>query len=244
MRPSLLLLLAVTLPVGAVQAQNPPVPPPPPVAPPAAPAALPPPGAVMTAAPVQLSGTVGRLLINPNGEIDSLLLRDGVQVPVPPPLSATLARALHPGDPVRVAGQRLGNLPVIAQAQVTTAAGDTLVSANPPPPAPPAAPPALLPLSATGTVERPLYGPMGDVTGVLLRDGTVLHLPRPAADQLQGLLQPGATVAAKGFGVQSPLGRAIQVTALGQRSGAEVPVPTPPAPPPPPVTPPVVAPAP
>lgn len=242
MRPSLLLLLAVTLPVGAVQAQNAPVPPPPPAAP--APGLPPPPATAMTTAPVQLSGTIGRLLINPNGDIDSLLLRDGTQVPVPPPLSPTLARALHPGDTVRVAGQRLGNLPIIAQARVSTAAGQTLVDANPPPPAPPAAPPALQPLSAAGTVERPLYGPMGEVTGALLRDGTVLHLPRPAADQLQGLLQPGAALAAKGFGVQSPLGRAIQVTALGQRSGAEVPVPTPPAPPPPPVTPPAAAPAP
>jgi len=226
MRRSLSSVLAMTLSLGSLHAQTAPSAPVPPPPPPAV-------GAV--AAPVQLSGMISRLLINPNGDVDGLLLQDGTQVPVPPPLSSTLLAALHVGDTVRVTGVRMGNLPLIAQAQVTGPSGAVIVGVNPPPPVPPGAAPALVPLIANGTVERPLYGPAGDVTGVLMRDGTVLRLPRPAADRMQAWLQPGAALSARGFGVESRLGRSIQVTSIGRDARSEIDVsslPPPPGPPP------------
>lgn len=223
MRCSVPLLFAMALaPLHAQSVTTPPT---------VAPAPPPPPGMAIATSPVQLVGTISRFLINPNGDVDGLLLQDGTQVPVPPPFSSSIVSTLHVGDRVRVVGNRVGDLPLISQAQVAGPAGAVIVNTIPPAPTPPAAPPALVPLIATGTVDRPIYGPAGDVRGALLRDGTVLHIPRPAADQVQAWLQPGAALSARGFGIESRFGRAIQVTAVGHDVRSEIEVPAPPPPP-------------
>lgn len=185
-------------------------------------AASPPPPPAIAGASVQLTGTIQRFLINPNGDIDGILLRDGTQVPTPPPLSMQIAAALHDGDTVRISGVRVGSLPLIAQAQVSTNAGRVIVGSDPPPPPVPAAVPALTPMLDIGVIERVLYAPRGGIAGVLLDDGTILRMPRPAVDQVSNLLQPGSTISAHGFGVQSAYGRAIEVTALGRDPASEL----------------------
>jgi hypothetical protein len=50
---------------------------------------------------------------------------------------------------------------------------------------------------------------------VLLTDGTVIKLTPPAAAQFASLLQPGATIAAQGYGTRNRYGESLQATAFG-----------------------------
>ncbi|HUB88093.1 MAG TPA: hypothetical protein VMA74_00040 [Dyella sp.] len=58
---------------------------------------------------------------------------------------------------------------------------------------------ALTPMLDMGVIERVLYASRGGIAGVLLDDGTILRMPRPAVDQVGNLLQPGSTISAHGF---------------------------------------------
>jgi hypothetical protein len=206
MRRTLPSLLALAFATSALRAQSAPPPPPP----------------ELSGTSMQISGTIERFLINPNGDIDGILLTDGTQVPTPPPLSAQVGASLHAAQRVRISGIRVGTLPLIAQAQVFDANGHSIVNgAVPPPPPPPSSAPTLAPMIDSGVIERLIYAPRGGVAGVLLDDGTILRMPRPAVDQVSNLLQPGSTLSARGFGVQSPYGRAIEVTALGRSPTSE-----------------------
>lgn len=223
MRPSIVLFLATSLALGPLHAQTlaPPVPPGPPP---------PPPGVMQDLSPTQLTSTITQFLVNPNGEVDGLLLQDGNQVVTPPPLSSVVTSALHVGDVIRISGDRVGALPLIARAQITTSSGEVVVQADLPPPPPGTLPsaPALIPMTASGIVARSLFGPAGDVTGALLSDGTELRLPRPATPDLQNVMQPNRHISVRGFGTQSRWGRSIQVTAMGTDAGNEQDIASPP----------------
>ncbi|MBB5737392.1 nucleoid-associated protein YgaU [Xanthomonas arboricola] len=243
-------------PPAAPVAPRPPVgtPPPAPPLPPAPPA----PPAPLAATPVRITGTVERFMLNPNGEVDGLWLRDGTQVAFAPHLSAQLQAAVRRGDTVSVQGYRLGSLPVLRASSIRSSRGGGEVVDQPPtgamPPAPPT-PAALTPLQAEGRIERLVYGPGGETNGALLSDGTLVRMPPHLALQFGDLLQAGAPLSVSGFGVATANGRAIEATRLGRdrasqralfsppRPDGPVP-PAPPAPPVPPAAPPAPAPAP
>ena len=221
-------------PVVAAQAQPPapdqaaPLPPPPP------------PPMTSSQRSVQLSGRIARFLVNPNGEVDGVLLADHTQVDFPPTLGASLTAKARAGDRLDIDGFRVGTLPLVRAASLGLPNGDKLVDTPPAvPPAPPV-PPALQPMDAQGRVTQALLGPMGEVNGVVLDSGPIVRVPPPAAVD-NPLLQPGARLSAKGFGVESPFGRAMQATAIGASPGTEQPLVQPPQPgqlPPPPPAPP------
>ncbi|MEX1827258.1 hypothetical protein [Luteibacter sp. CQ10] len=227
-----LIMSAMAMAIGVAAAQDRPPAPPPPVA--GATAPVPPPVPFPANATRDTrDGRVARVLVNPNGDVDGLLLADGTQVAMPPGLGNTVATHVRKGDAVHIEGWRVGELPLL-QAMAVDAAGTRWVDT--PPTAPPE-PPALSPMEAHGQVAQPLYGPRGDVNGAVLDDGTMLHLPPPASDRAPTWATPHAPVSAKGFGVETRYGRSIQVTALGTRPGTEQPLAVPPQPgplPPPP----------
>jgi len=166
-----------------------------------------------------LTGRVQRWLVNPNGEVDGLLLADGTQVAFPPHLSAAAQQLLKPGDGVRVAGWRTPDAPVVRASSLTaTASGrslaDTPASASPPPPAP-RDPGALTAMSGSGRIARLLHTGRGDVNGVILDDGLIVRFPPHVGAELASSLQPGATISAKGWGSRGAQGRAFEATAIG-----------------------------
>ena len=166
-----------------------------------------------------LTGRVQRWLVNPNGEVDGLLLADGTQVAFPPHLSAAAQQLLKPGDGVRVAGWRTPDVPVVRASSLTaTASGrslaDTPASASPPPPAP-RDPGALTAMSGSGRIARLLHTGRGDVNGVILDDGLIVRFPPHVGAELASSLQPGATISAKGWGSRGAQGRAFEATAIG-----------------------------
>ncbi|RZI66292.1 hypothetical protein [Variovorax guangxiensis] len=218
-QPRLAALAALMLIGTAAMAQQPPPPPSVQAPMPVGPAARPlPPGADAEAAgSITLNGRVQQWLLNPNGEIDGLLLADGTQVAFPPHLSASVQQAMKPGDAVQVTGWRTPGAPVLRAASLN-ANGRSVVDQPPAfgsaPPAP-REPGALTAMSASGRVARPLYTGRGDVNGVLLDNGSIVRFPPHVGAELAAALQPGSTLHAKGWGSRGPQGSAIEATAIG-----------------------------
>jgi hypothetical protein len=134
---------------------------------------------------------------------------------------------------------------------------------GPPPPGPPPPPPAQPAATTTvqGTVRSMSYGPAGDINGVILDQGTEVHVPPDQANELNSLAPVGARIQASGWIQTGPLGDthldAATITNLNNRGTMNFQVPPPPpgpgtpppgppdpnaeagAPPPPPPPPPV-----
>lgn len=165
------------------------------------------------------TGTIIRFVINPEGDVDGFILSDGALVQFPPHMRAQLVALVHRGDAVRIVGLRDGAGNVGAQQITNERTGQTLID-QPPPVDVPRAPPALrgaglVKLSVKGTVMRVTTAPRGEPDGVILKDGTVIKMPPPVAQQFTNLLRPDALVAARGYGTRNQYGEALQATAFG-----------------------------
>jgi hypothetical protein len=141
----------------------------------------------------QTDGTVERFLVNPHGEIDGLLLVDGLEVHVPPRLDAGLRAAVQPGTAIAVFGVRSHGVEMISAVAIKARPG-CLIADNGPPKkkhdgheADEAAghkPEAKVfhpPMGAEGVVRRMLHGPKGEPRGVLLNDGRAIRVPPHSA---------------------------------------------------------------
>jgi hypothetical protein len=163
--------------------------------------------------PAQLpavKGTVAQYLPTPRGDVDGLLLTDGTEIHVPPHLSTQLVFAVKPGDAVTVHGLRARAVKLVAAASVTNDASHVTIAWSEPPHMRMGAP-----MEAQGAVKAPLYGPRGEVNGVLLAEGTVVHLPPPEAQRLAEMLAVGKFLVVRGEGYAGPLGRALDARQIG-----------------------------
>jgi hypothetical protein len=197
---------------GLAWAQQPALAPPP--APPSVGAPSPPPGGFpygIRQLP-QFKGTVARYTLTPRGDVDGLLLSDGTEVHFPPHMSAQLVYAIKPGDAITVRGQKAYNMPLIDAAAVSNDASGLIVVDR----GPRAMAWADQLISAQGRVQAVLHGKRGEVNGAILEDGTILRLPAPEAERFAALLMPGQSINAQGNGLVTPLGRVIDVQAIGQ----------------------------
>ncbi|HJT22289.1 MAG TPA: hypothetical protein VJ746_17590 [Nitrospira sp.] len=166
-------------------------------------------------------GTVVQYLMNHHGEVDGLLLSDGTQVHLPPHMGKDLAALAKPGDSVSVQGYRSSTGPVVVDPVITnTKTGQSITEREPSPLDRPILPPQIRDLSLTerhaeGTVRNLLYGPRGDVNGVVLEDHTIVRVPPPAAHEVAKLLQVGRPITAVGYGTENEYGHVMEATAIG-----------------------------
>lgn len=168
---------------------------------------------------VTIKGVVQRYVINPDGDVDGLLLADNSLVGFPPHLGAEVTAVVAPGDNISVTGFTLPGGTVHAQQIANAKDGRTVVD-QPPPAGGPRLPKelagvGLIKLAAAGRVLRVTTAPRGEPDGVLLTDGTVIKLSPPVAVQFANLLRPGTTVAAQGYGTRNRYGQSMQATAFG-----------------------------
>lgn len=165
----------------------------------------------------ETAGTFERFVLNPRGEVDGFVMRDTktlVLAHTPPHMDKELTRYLKQGETVRVRGVRPRGAALLAAVAVITAAGQEIVDNGPDhdrehPKVKHA------PMAAEGLVELSLFGPKGELRGALLSDGTVLRIGPKEAEHVAALLAPGATVAARGNGLQTKHGRVIHVDEIG-----------------------------
>ncbi len=162
-------------------------------------------------------GNVSRLLPNAEGEIDGLLLTDGTQVRFPPHLTQELASTVKPGSQVSVEGYREAGGVVRARVITDQSSGRSIAEHDPAPPmtSPNLHSTGLGPLSAEGRIQQLMRDPAGDVNGVVLEDGSVVRFPPNVRRQYPGVLQPGTSISASGYGTQTRFGRALDATTLG-----------------------------
>ncbi|MGH6847039.1 MAG: hypothetical protein ACREC0_06270 [Methylocella sp.] len=227
MKPSSLCFLlvsgtAVMSYVTANFASAQPMPPQPPVG--AVGGPPPPPAAAANAAPLYdprqlpaIKGTVSRYTLTPRGDVDGLILTDGTEVRFPPHLSTQLVYAVKPGDAITVRGLKALSVPVIAAVSITNdASGQSVIDNGPGFGAGPKGPPQPgQMMSVQGRVQTTLHGPRGEVNGAMLDDGTILRLPPPEAERFASLLAPGQAIAVQGDGLVTPMGRVVEVQAIG-----------------------------
>jgi hypothetical protein len=196
-----------------------------------------------------IKGRVAAYSLTPRGDVDGLLMEDGTEIHLPPHLGPQLTFAVKPGDAVTVRGLKARAVPVVQAMSATNdatsqAVVDTGPAGGPRGPHGARGAAAGQPMEAQGRVKAQLYGPRGELNGVLLDDGTQVHLPPPEAQRLAAQLAPGQTVFVSGNGMSSPLGRVIGVQAIGPNRSqlAQIAAPPPPGgpghdrrgPPPPP----------
>jgi len=162
-------------------------------------------------------GQVQLFTLTPPGDIDGLILTDGTEVKTPPYLSTALALTIRPGDSITVHGLKAAQLPLVQALSVTNdATGKSVTDFGPDHVGQPS------PVSQTaerqavsGRVRMPLHGPLGDINGILLEDGTVLRLPPPEASRFSALFAPGQAIAARGIERVNVAGKVVEVTAIG-----------------------------
>jgi hypothetical protein len=155
--------------------------------------------------------------LTPRGDVDGLILTDGTEVHFPPHLSTQLVYAVKPGDAVTVHGLKALTALLVAAISITNdGSGQTVIDNGPGFGPGPRGPRQVgQPISVQGRVQATLHGPRGDVNGAMLDDGTILRLPPPEADRFAALLAPGQTIAAQGDGLVTPMGRVVEVQAIG-----------------------------
>lgn len=178
--------------------------------------------------PTQLpsfTGTVDRYLLNPVGETDGLLFREGPQVVFPPDMADAVREAAPVGHSLIVWGIRARTAPVITMLAFApdSDTSPTLVERLylRAPGHAPQGPMAVL--AASGRVRQPYYSPQGETVGAILENGTVVLLPRHHAKGLDALLRPGARLAAEGPGTEAGKARALLATRIGPAPDALAP---------------------
>ena len=167
--------------------------------------------------PAQLPSFTGRLerwLMNPAGETDRALLREGTQVILPPSEAAELTGAINVGDTITVWGVRARAAPVITMLAWAKAEAD---------PANFVGQPAWFASTRRGTgnirvagsVDRALLTPQGEPMGVLLKEGAVLRLGVGQHAGLAARLAAGVALVAEGPGTRRGEDIAIDAIRLG-----------------------------
>lgn len=170
-------------------------------------------------APPAAQATVRRLLINPFGEVDGVLLDTGMIVTFPPHMSEALRTFVKPGDALSVKGYPEKPTQIKGYVLVNARSNQTLVVH--PKPAPGAQVPkhlrgaGLKEMSGQGEIRHLRYGGKGEINGAILADGTIIRFPRELSYRFGSLLQVGQSVSATGYGTQNDHGRAFEITALG-----------------------------
>ncbi|SFW24880.1 hypothetical protein [Luteibacter sp. UNCMF366Tsu5.1] len=163
-------------------------------------------------------GKIARLLLNPHGHLDGVLLKDGTEVHIPPHLSGKLLPRMKIGDSIAVRGVRVRGKPLIVAVAVEPAHGAAVVDNGP------QAEKTVerhTPTKAerwgySGVIEYLVHGPKGDVHGVILDDGVHLRFPPHAAKRFANVLKVGREIEVEGTWHESPHGVVIHADHLAR----------------------------
>src|SRR5258708_18070410 len=186
--------------------------------------------------PTEVEGMVSQYLLNPRGEVDGLLLEDRTVRKSPPHLARELVEVIRPKERVRANGHLEAEKLLKGHVIANPATGHAIREIKPTPPERASALGPLQSLSVAGTIRVIRRNPHGDIDGVILEDGTLLHFPPHAGKQFAKLIREGQVLAAVGLGTANDLGQNIPAAVLGCSTRAPALVqPPPPKPKPRPV---------
>lgn len=160
---------------------------------------------------VTVIGTVKKFLINPNGDIDGLLLGDKTQVTFAPGHSKHIQEAIFLNDKIEVVGIReVGS--VVSATMITNKKTNKEVNmdeevVN-------KVPTNVKEMSVQGRIEEQLFGPAGDLNGVILKDGTIVHINTNLIEDSNVNVNLGQRIKVKGTGVKNKYGKAVMAESI------------------------------
>lgn len=165
-------------------------------------------------------GKVSRLLINPFGEVDGLLLDTGTLVTFPKHMGEQLTASVKPGDTVEIKGYPEAAGQIKGYVITNSRSGQSLMAQSGPSKGAMKMPKhlqsvGLLAMSAQGKIRHLHYGKHGEINGVILADGTSVRFPREVSYQFEPMLKIGQSITASGYGSKNQYGRALEATELG-----------------------------
>ncbi len=167
---------------------------------------------------ITLPGEVQQYLFNPAGNVDGLLLKNGLQVKFPPYMGDSVMATVSPGTQVSILGTpgvptRFGQ-EVRATSITNSQTGQILVEQGGATPPPPPSVGSYNTLSVEGSAQHWLVGHRGHINGVILSNGAIIKFPPHVGNQLMSIANVGDKVQAKGFGTRNHSGETIQATTL------------------------------
>ncbi|GAB2561879.1 hypothetical protein ISP15_10010 [Dyella jejuensis] len=168
----------------------------------------------------ETQGTLERFVLNPEGDVDGMLLTDGTEIHTPPHLSRQLVEALSPGSKLSVRGVKPRDGDVIVAIAISPADGESIVDQGPDEAHHKAhhkkhhKKRQEKPVIHCGMIARLLHGPKGDVHGVLLTDETVVRFPPHVGQAHDALLLPKGELWVRGHLVANEQGKSIVAHAL------------------------------
>ncbi len=187
-------------------------------------------------ASLQSKGKVQRILINPEGAIDGLLLDDGTQVKFSPRMPQQLLALVKPSDSVSVKGFRENAKVFKAESITNTVSNKTIAetTANPPEDGPgdghgergpkghkghkghkgPKDHEGLTELTAQGKIQNQLFGKKGEVNGAVLADGSIVRFSPRVFEDAKINVDIGQTLKVTGFGTQNSNGKSLEATTV------------------------------
>jgi hypothetical protein len=167
-------------------------------------------------------GTVEGFITNRHGEIDGVLVAGARQTPLlvctPPHMAAEIEGAVKIREMISVRGIRPRRADIITAVALTASNGETIIDDGPGhEDKQEAFHPGGKPnwMDAEGVVRLSLFGPTGELRGVLLGDGTVVRIGPKEAALLAELLRPGSLIVVRGVGLQTKHGRVIVAEEIG-----------------------------
>jgi len=166
-----------------------------------------------------VQGVVSQYLMNPNGEVDGLLLKDGTQVHFPPHMSADLTQTVGPAGRISAQGVHENAIHFRAFTIFNTKTGQSVNEVRPSQFGPPLPPELrgveLKPLQVEGKIKVVLVAPRGETDGAVLENGTIIRVPPYVGAQYSVWLQVGQPIVVHGYGTENRFGRSLQATAIG-----------------------------
>lgn len=144
--------------------------------------------------PVSHEGEVARVLLNPHGDVDGLLLKDSTFIRIRPTVSNP---QLVAGSRVRAEGDGTASF-VRADKLTLTATGAVLDPATPPPGRP--APRALKTIEDSSSVLELVNNPEGEIEILVLQDGSLVTLPPKLRDEAGDAIKVGTKLTVSGEG--------------------------------------------
>ncbi|CAH9017163.1 hypothetical protein [Candidatus Nitrosacidococcus sp. I8] len=156
------------------------------------------------------SGIVQQYVLNTKGEIDGLILKEGMEIIIPSHLSAVLAYSIHPNDKVIVYGVKEADAPLVEALLIENQTNGKKV---------------IIDLEnkkkkinyvkIEDEVRMVLHGSRGEIEGALLNDGTIIRLLPSQFHQFGELIHQGESLFIEGSKIESVLGQVIEVKKLG-----------------------------
>jgi hypothetical protein len=165
-------------------------------------------------------GTIKRVLLTTDGNVDGVLLTDNTAVRFSPVPTSQIPQ-IQSGVQLKTAGPsvanqlRTGIIVVTSQDQVVNLGPSTRTREMAGTAAPSAIPfQALVPLKDISQVDAILRGPRGEIDLIVLTDGATVRVPQQVKMIMPDNMKVGDRVVVNGVGAKYPLGTVIEARSI------------------------------